>query len=76
MPATDPQKYDTTKERKPRWSYSRRFTHRLDPVADAHDKLAVLLHLVDKLHGQHAAVEGLAELLGGGIQGTSKAVTL
>lgn len=53
-----------------------RVTYRLDPVSDAHDQLPVLLHLVDKLHGQHAAVKRLAELLRSCIQSASKTVTL
>lgn len=51
-------------------------THRLDSVSNAHDQLAIFLHLVDKLHGQHAAVKCLAELLGSCIQSTSKTVPL
>lgn len=45
-------------------------------MADAHDQLAVLFHLVDKLHGQHAAVERFAELLRGCIQSSSKTIPL
>lgn len=51
-------------------------THRLDSVANAHDQVAVLLHLVDELHGQHAAVERLAELLCCSVQSASEAVAL
>ena len=45
-------------------------------MSDAHDQLPVFLHLVDKIHGQHAAVKRLAELLCGSIQSTSKTVPL
>lgn len=45
-------------------------------MPNAHDELAVFLHLVDKLHWRHAAVKGFAELLGGGVQGASKTVPL
>ena len=51
-------------------------THRFDSVSNAHNQLPILLHLVDKLHGQHAAVKCLAELLCCSIQSTSKAITL
>ena len=51
-------------------------SHRFDPVSDAHDELAVLLHLVDELHGQHAAVERLAELLGRCVQGPPESIAL
>ena len=45
-------------------------------MSDAHDELAVLLHLVDELHGQHAAVERLAELLGRRVQGPPETIAL
>lgn len=45
-------------------------------MADAHYQLAILLHLVDKLHGQHATVECLAELLRSCVQSASKTVPL
>lgn len=45
-------------------------------MSNAHDQLAILLHLIDKLHRQHAAVKCLTELLCCSIQSTSKAVTL
>lgn len=51
-------------------------THRLDSVSDSHDQLAVLLHLVDELHGQHPAVKSLTELLRRSIQSAPKAVPL
>lgn len=50
--------------------------YRFDSVANAHDQLSILLHLVDKLHGQHAAIKCLAELLCSCIQSTPKAVPL
>lgn len=53
-----------------------RTTHRFHSVSDAHDQPPILLHLVDKLHGQHSAVERLAELLCRRIQSPSKPVTL
>lgn len=45
-------------------------------MADTHNQLAILLHLVDKLHGDHAAVKCLAELLCSRIQSTSETVPL
>lgn len=45
-------------------------------MADAHYQLAILLHLVDKLHGQHATVKCFAELLCCCIQSASKTVPL
>lgn len=51
-------------------------THRLDSVSNAHDQLAILLHLVHKFHGQHATIKCFAELLCCSIQSASKTVTL
>ena len=45
-------------------------------MADAHDELSLLPHGVDELHGDHVAVVGLGELLGGAVQSSSKTVTL
>ena len=45
-------------------------------MADAHDELTLLAHGIDKLHGDHVAVVGLGELLGGAVKSSSKAVTL
>lgn len=51
-------------------------SYRFDPVADAHDQLPILLHLVDKLHWQHATVKRLAELFRRCVQSSSKTVPL
>lgn len=51
-------------------------TYRFDSVPNAHDQFAIFFHLVDKLHGQHAAVKSLAELLRSSIQSPTKPVTL
>lgn len=51
-------------------------SHGFDAVSDAHDESAVLLHLVDELHGQHAAVKRLTELFSSCVQGTTKPITL
>lgn len=53
-----------------------RCTHRLNPVSYPHDQLSILLHLVDKLHGEHSTVKGFTELLCCSIQGASKTVPL
>ena len=45
-------------------------------MADTHDELTLLAHGIDKLHGDHVAVVGLGELLGGTVKSSSKAVTL
>lgn len=45
-------------------------------MANAHYQLAILLHLVDKLHRQHAAVKCLAELLRSCVQCAPKTVPL
>mmetsp|Transcript_70290 Transcript_70290/g.147151 ORF Transcript_70290/g.147151 Transcript_70290/m.147151 type:complete len:242 (+) Transcript_70290:138-863(+) len=44
----------------------------LDAVADAHDELVGLLHLVDEVLGAHSTVQGMCEHSGGVVQGTSK----
>ena len=48
----------------------------LDAVADAHDQLALLARLVDKLHGNEAGVEGLGKHGGRTVQCTTKPVAL
>lgn len=49
---------------------------RLDTMANAQNELAVLTHLVDKLHGMQVGVVGLRELSGRAIQRTSKTIAL
>lgn len=58
------------------WWEKRSTAYWFDSVSDAHDQHAILLHLVDKLHGQHATVKRLAEHLCSCIQSTSKPVPL
>mmetsp|Transcript_117758 Transcript_117758/g.377784 ORF Transcript_117758/g.377784 Transcript_117758/m.377784 type:complete len:469 (-) Transcript_117758:1060-2466(-) len=45
----------------------------LDAVANAHDELVRLLHILDEVLGANAAVEGLAEHLRGIVQGATEA---
>lgn len=51
-------------------------SHRFDPVADAHNELALLPHAVDELHWNHVCVVGLGELLCSTIQGSTETVAL
>ena len=45
-------------------------------MADAHNELTLLSHGVNELHGNHVAVVGLGELLGGAVKSSSESVTL
>ena len=61
----------TTKKREKRSK-----THRFDSVADAHDQLSLLSHLVDELHGRETGIVGLAQLLGRTVQSATESLTL
>lgn len=54
----------------------REHRYRFHSMADTHDELPFLLHLVHELHGNNAAVEGFTEHLRCSIQGTPKPVSL
>ena len=51
-------------------------SYRLDAMADAHDVFALFAHLVDELHGRPTFVQGLRELSGRTIKGTSETIAL